>query len=77
MTLATERPEHLSAQNVLEGSIERITDLDGPTAEVLVDCHGDCLSALVTRRAVEMLSLGSGQRIYAIVKSVTFDLAAV
>ena len=72
VTLATVRPDHLSAQNILAGTIAAIGRTDGPVVDVQVDCHGDLLIAQVTRRAIHMLPLDVGRPVFAIVKSITF-----
>jgi molybdate transport system ATP-binding protein len=72
VTLATMRPEHLSAQNILAGQIAAIGRIEGPVVDVEVDCGGDAIIAQVTRRATEMLRLHVGMPVFAVVKSITF-----
>ncbi|WP_084506616.1 molybdenum ABC transporter ATP-binding protein [Geminicoccus roseus] len=71
VTLATARPDHLSAQNILAGRIAEIGRTDGPVVDVRLDCHGDALVAQVTRRAIAMLGLEVGRPVFAVVKSIT------
>lgn len=73
VTLATRRPHHSSAQNVLEGIIIGIGQAAGPIVDLQLDCHGDHLVARLTRRAVAMLELRPGLPVFAIVKSVTLE----
>ncbi|HEX2529791.1 MAG TPA: molybdenum ABC transporter ATP-binding protein [Geminicoccus sp.] len=77
VTLATTRPDHSSAQNILTGFVTAIQATDAPVTVVQLDCHGERLTAQVTRRAVAMLGLRVGSSVFAIVKSVTFDPTAV
>jgi len=56
-----------SARNRLSGTVEWVRP-EGPLARVRLDC-GFPLVALVTRRAVEELSLAPGARVFALVKA--------
>jgi len=56
-----------SARNRLAGTVEWVRP-EGPLARVRLDC-GFPLVALVTRRAVEELSLAPGARVFALVKA--------
>lgn len=71
--IATERPGHISALNVLTGRIAEIAEGEGADALVTVDCGADRLFARVTRRSVQHLQLASGRPVFAVIKSVTFD----
>lgn len=71
VTLATARPDHLSAQNILQGRIVGIGRTDGPVVDVQVDCHGDRVIAQVTRRAIAMLGLVPGLPVHVVIKSIT------
>ncbi len=71
VSLATQDPEHISIQNHLRTTIERIDALDD--YRVLVSTRlrdGQLLLAEVTRSAVERLGLQTGQSVYALIKSV-------
>ena len=70
---ATKTPDHVSALNVLEGTITELGDADGPIVEVRLDCNGEALIARVTRYSVEQLGLKPGIHVYALIKSVAFD----
>ena len=74
VTLATRRPEHLSALNVLEGVIEEIAlpepGRDAAMAEVALRCGADRIRARVTRRSLKALSLTPGVRAWAVAKAV-------
>ncbi len=73
--LATERPDGISALNVLSGKVLEIASGAGADALVTVDCGGDRLIARVTRRSVHLLGLAVGGNVFAIVKAVAFDRA--
>lgn len=71
VSLAIQDPQHISIQNHLPTTIERMDALDG--YRVLVSTRlgdGQLLLAEITRSAVERLGLQSGQTVYALIKSV-------
>ena len=74
--LALDRPERISALNVLPAVVRSINEAPGAT-DVLVqlDAGGDGLLARVTRRTVVSLSLAPGTPLWAVVKAVSFDRA--
>ena len=69
--LSRGRPEGLSAQNILAGTVARIAPGAGPGAMVHVAVDGQELLARITRRAVEQLALQPGDPVYAIVKTMS------
>jgi len=74
--LSRARPEGLSAQNVLPGRVTRIVPGDGPGAIVHIAIGDlatgeDELLARITRRAVVRMALKPGDRVHAIVKSMS------
>ena len=71
--LATQKPEGISALNVVPARIAAIADGDGPQVLVRLDHGGEELVARVTRRSVETLGLAPGREVFAVVKAVTFD----
>jgi molybdate transport system ATP-binding protein len=74
VTLATERPSHLSVRTVLEGRIASVTAGAGPAGVVTVDLEGgDRLAAHVTRHAISDLGLVTGKQVFALVKAVAID----
>jgi len=74
VALATRPPEHLSIRNVLEAEIvELIEDSTSAFAELLLQVGAQRLRCRVTRLAVKSLELVEGQRVYALIKSVTVD----
>ena len=74
--LSTQRPEEVSALNVLPVRIVSLDMDDGPEALVHLDHGGEALVARVTRRSVEAMGLFAGKDVFAIVKSVTFASSA-
>ena len=74
ITLAKARSEGLSVQTTLAGRIAEIELDDGPIAGVSIelDGHGK-LFALATRKAIDALGLGKGDRVFALVKTVALD----
>ena len=70
--IALERPEAMSALNVIEAAVAEIGPMDGPGVEIRLDCGGEALVARLTRYSVERLSLRVGTPVFAVVKSVSF-----
>jgi molybdate transport system ATP-binding protein len=75
--LALARPKDISALNVFPAIVEKIGPAKGPWLEVALDCNGDILLARLTRLSAEALALAPGARVFAIVKSVSFDASSV
>lgn len=79
VALATRPPEGISIRNRLDGRVVEIALRDGtPYAEILVEIGDGAaraarLRARVTREAVEDLALAAGTRVYALVKTISFD----
>ena len=74
VAVATVRPHGLSIRNVLEGTLLELTsEAESPFAEALLDVCGQHLRARITRAAADDLGLHAGQRVFALVKSVSFD----
>ncbi len=71
--IALNRPEAMSALNVIPATVAEIGPMDGPGVEIRLDCSGDALVARLTRYSVERLCLRIGSPVFAIVKSVSFD----
>ncbi len=70
--IALQRPEAMSALNVIEATVAEIGPMDGPGVEIRLDCAGEALVARLTRYSVERLSLKLGTPVFAVVKSVSF-----
>lgn len=71
--VATEPPRGLSALNVLAGRIGGMNAAGGPLLDVSIDCNGETVLARVTRQSAHALELAPGQRVYAVVKTVSFE----
>ena len=68
--LALNRPEGVSANNILPATIAEISE-DGPHADVQLRIDGAHLIARITRRSRERLALAPGKAVFALIKSVT------
>lgn len=78
VALAKQRPEGLSIRNILAGEVVEVSEEAGTAfAEVLIDLDGPRLRARITRASVADLGLGPGKRVFALVKSTTFDRRAI
>jgi len=74
VVLATSEPRNLSVRNVLAGTVQESSDIAGsPFTTVTVDVAGIRLKARLTRHAVADLGLTPGKRVYALLKTATFD----
>ncbi len=75
VAIAVQRPEGMSIRNILSGKIvEIVQEADTAFAEVLLDIgEGQRLRARLTRASVAELELAVGQRVFALIKSVSFD----
>jgi molybdate transport system ATP-binding protein len=71
--IALERPRGLSALNILPGTVAEISDAEGASVEMRLDCGGEALIARLTKRSVEALGLVPGRKVYAVIKSIAFD----
>lgn len=69
--LARQRPEQLSALNILPGTIDRIRSGEGPGAIVSLKTAAGTILARVTDRSVAALGLKPGSPCHAIVKTVS------
>ena len=69
--LSRARPEGLSAQNILAGTVARIVPGAGPGVVVHVALGGHEILARITRRAVQQLGLQPGDAVHAIIKSLS------
>ena len=74
VALSTRRPRAISIRNVLPGTVVAIREQpDSAYAEALVDIGGGRLRARITREAAADLALRSGKRVFALVKSISFE----
>ncbi|HYD07734.1 MAG TPA: molybdenum ABC transporter ATP-binding protein [Reyranella sp.] len=70
--LSLQPPQEISALNVLAGHVAQITR-SGAQADVRLDCNGAPLLARLTVKSVERLALAPGRRVFAVIKSVSFE----
>jgi molybdate transport system ATP-binding protein len=73
--IATERPAGLSALNILPGTIMAIKPGEGPAVEVDIDCNGVTVIARITEQSRHALGLRLGRKVFAVIKTVSFDQA--
>ena len=74
VSVATERPEGLSVQNILPAALTAVTPLPGGNEALLSLAVGrSLLLSRVTRDAVGRLGLQPGAPVWVLVKSVAFD----
>jgi molybdate transport system ATP-binding protein len=71
--IATSRPQDLSAQNVLPGTIAEIGGGAGPIVDLRLDCQGETVLARVTRKSLRTLGLAPGRPVFAVIKTIAFD----
>jgi molybdate transport system ATP-binding protein len=71
--IATSRPQGLSAQNVLAGTIAEIGAGTGPIIDLRLDCQGESVLARVTRKSLQTLGLTPGRPVFAVIKTIAFD----
>lgn len=75
--LSKDRPDGLSALNVIAVKIDAIREGHGPGAIVVLRSGSDRLLARVTTRALGMLGLKTGMHCYAIVKATSISPASI
>jgi len=72
--IASQRPEGLSALNLLQGRISGIGHV-GPLTDVKIDCAGTPILSRITRQSAEHLKLAIGMPVYAVAKTASIDSA--
>jgi len=70
--LSLQRPQEISALNVLSGKVAQISET-GAQADVRLDCNGATLVARLTAKSVHRLALAPGRPVFAVIKSVSFE----
>jgi len=70
--LSLQRPQEISALNVLSGKVAQISEI-GAQADVRLDCNGATLVARLTSKSVQRLALAPGRPVFAVIKSVSFE----
>ncbi len=67
--LARQRPEAISALNVLPGTVAALRRGEGPGVVVQLRCGRDLILARITRRSAEALGIAPGAACWAVIKS--------
>ena len=75
--IALQRPQGLSALNVLPATIVDIGPAGGPVVALRLDCGGAPLVARLTRQSVQALGLARGGAVFAVIKSIAFDRRSI
>ena len=73
VSIALARPEGISIQNVLQGTITAITPERSGVVDVSIAVGSILLRSRVTRRAVEQLHLAPGLAVHVLIKAVSLD----
>ena len=68
--LASQRPDHLSALNILPGTVASIRPGEGPGAIVSVQTRAGIILSRITRRSTAALGLAVGAECHVVIKSV-------
>lgn len=71
--LAREEPRAISANNVLPTEILDARETSAAQADIVLRCGAAHFAARITRASLARLALAPGQKVFAIVKSVTID----
>ncbi|MBV9044538.1 MAG: molybdenum ABC transporter ATP-binding protein [Alphaproteobacteria bacterium] len=75
--LALEEPRGISANNILPTKVLAVAETGTAHADVQLACGATRLVARITRASSARLGLSTGKPVFAIVKSVTVDLAGL
>jgi len=73
VSIALDRPQRISIQNVLEGTIAQVGERPNGVVDVAIAVGGTTLRSRVTRRAARQLGLARGLSVYALVKAVSLS----
>jgi molybdate transport system ATP-binding protein len=73
--VATDKPQGLSALNVLAGTLLSVEPVGDSGADVRIDCAGETVVARITRLSATRLRLEPGMAVYAVVKTVSVEPA--
>jgi molybdate transport system ATP-binding protein len=71
--LAREEPRAISANNVLPAEILDVRETSAAQEDIILRCGAAHFAARITRASLTRLGLARGQKVFAIVKSVTID----
>jgi molybdate transport system ATP-binding protein len=75
VSIALKRPEAISIQNILAGTVREVGPERGGAVDVVIAVGGVLLRARVTQRAVDQLGLVPGLVVHALVKAVSLARA--
>jgi molybdate transport system ATP-binding protein len=73
VSIALERPQHISIQNILRGKILAIDTPRGSSVTVTIAVGTATLRSRITQRSVRQLALAQGMEVYALIKAVSLD----
>jgi len=73
VSIALERPQRISIQNVLGGTIAAVGDQRSGVVDVSIGIGATTLRSRITARAARQLGLAPGLAVYALVKAVSLD----
>jgi molybdate transport system ATP-binding protein len=73
VSIALQRPQHISIQNILQGRITAIEASHDSGVNVSIAVASATIRSRVTARAVRQLSLAVGLEVFALVKAVSLD----
>ncbi|MBB3660532.1 molybdate transport system ATP-binding protein [Rhizobium sp. BK650] len=71
--LATQKPEGLSALNILGCTIVELSPAEDGTVEIRLDCAGDAVLSRITALSCERLGLRHGIPAFAVIKTVALE----
>lgn len=71
--VATERPNGISALNILQGQVAALSPREAGAVDVAIRCGADIVHARITELSVRRLGLLPGLAVHAIVKTVALD----
>jgi molybdate transport system ATP-binding protein len=77
VSLALERPQNVSIQNILEAEVTQIGPVQAGIVDVSIRVGTAVLRSRVTRRAADQLALAPGMRVHAMIKAVSLDRRSV
>jgi len=77
VSIARTVPDAISIRNILPVTIRKIVVVEGPNALLDLDFQGRQLGARLTRRSVDELELKEGEHVFALVKAVSVERAAI
>jgi molybdate transport system ATP-binding protein len=73
VSIALERPQRISIQNVLKGTVAAVGEERSGVVDVIITVGATKLRSRITARAAGQLGLEQGLDVYALVKAVSLD----